>query len=146
LNRFVLTLVGTLVATLSPAAAEMPSIQPGEWMVVSKTVVNGAPTPPTTRPRCLTPEQTGNLSKTFGPQVGTVNSTCAEPVLETTARTLSWKLECRGQMDMDIQASFEFDSPTRYTAKVTSKAWMAGSLMSDVKSEVEGERVGECRQ
>jgi Protein of unknown function (DUF3617) len=146
LNRLTLTLIGALVATPFPAAAETPSIQPGEWMVTSKTVLNGAATQPTTRARCLTPQQTGDIATTFGPQMGTVNSTCAPPVVETTGRTLTWQIECRGQMDMNVQGSFDFDSPSHYTATVSSKAWMAGSLISDVKTEVEGERVGECRQ
>jgi Protein of unknown function (DUF3617) len=146
LNRFALILVGTLVATLSPAAAETPSVQPGEWMVTSKTVLNGAVTQPGTRARCLSAQQTEDIATTFGPQMGTVNSTCAPPVLETTARTLTWRIECRGQMDMNVQGSFDFDSPSHYTATVSSKAWMAGSLVSDVKTEVEGERVGECKQ
>jgi hypothetical protein len=139
-------LVGTLVATPFPATAETPAIQAGEWMITSKTVMNGAATPPASRARCLTPEQTGDIAKTFGPQMGTVNSTCAPPVLETTVRALSWRLECRGQMDMNVQGSFDFDSPSHYTATVSSKAWMAGALVSDVKTEIEGERIGECRQ
>jgi len=146
LNRHALILVGTLLATLVAAAAETPDIQPGEWIVTSKTVLNGAIAQPTSRARCLTPEQTADITRTFGPQMGTVNSTCAEPVLETTARRMTWRLECRGQMDMNVQGSFDFDSPTHYTATISSKAWMAGALISDVKTEVEGERTGECRQ
>jgi hypothetical protein len=139
-------LVGTLVATIVPADAQTPSIQPGEWMVTSKTMVNGAPVPPTSRARCFTPQQASEITKTFGPQVGTVNSTCADPVIETTDRTLTWRLECKGQMDMNVQGSFDFDSPTHYTGTVSSKAWMAGSQISDADTKVEGERVGECRQ
>ena len=47
---------------------------------------------------------------------------------------------------MNVQGSFDWDRPSHYTATVSSKAWMAGSLVSDVKTEIEGERVGECRQ
>jgi hypothetical protein len=139
-------LAAALAATFVPVAAEAPSIQPGEWMVTSKTVLNGAVAQPTARPRCLTPEQAGDIVKTFGPQMGTVNSTCAPPVLETTGRTLTWRLECRGQMDMNVHGHFDFDSPSHYTATISSKAWIAGALVSDVKTEVEGERIGECRQ
>ena len=139
-------LAGTLATTQPPAAAETPSVQPGEWMVTSKTVLNGAATQPATRARCLSAQQTEDIATTFGPQMGTVNSTCAPPVLETTGRMLTWRIECRGQMDMNVQGSFDFDSPSHYTATVSSKAWMAGSLISDVKTEIEGERVGECKQ
>jgi len=139
-------LAGTLVTTPTLAEEQTPSIQPGQWMVTTKTMVNGAPVPPSSRARCVTPQQASEITKTFGPQVGTVNSTCADPVMETTAKTLNWRLECKGQMDMNVQGSFDFDSPTRYTATVSSKAWMAGSQISDAETKVEGERVGECTQ
>ena len=109
-------------------------------------MMNGAPTPPTSRGRCFTVEQTTNPTKTFGPQLGTINSTCADPIMETSTGTMKWKLECKGQMDMNLQGSFEFDSPTHYTATVTSQAWMGGSQISDVKTEIEGERIGDCTQ
>lgn len=108
--------------------------------------MNGAVTAPAARPRCMTPRQTENMMATFGPQMGTVNSTCAEPVTETTGRTLKWRLECRGQMDMNVEGSFDFDSPTHYTATVSSKAWIAGTQISDVKTDIEGERIGDCAQ
>jgi hypothetical protein len=47
---------------------------------------------------------------------------------------------------MEVSGNFNFDSPLHYTAIVASKGWMAGALMSDVKTEIEGERVGECGQ
>jgi hypothetical protein len=43
-----------------------------------------------------------------------------------------------------VFGSFNFDSPTHYTATVISKGSMAGRLISDVKTDLEGERVGEC--
>lgn len=139
-------LTGALAAAPAPAAAETPSIQSGEWMVTSRTVANGAADQPVSRPRCLTPQQTSDLATTFGPQMGTVNSTCAPPALEMTGRTLTWRLECRGQLDMKVEGDFSFDSPSQYRATIISKAWMAGSLISDVKTDVQGERIGECRQ
>jgi hypothetical protein len=33
-----------------------------------------------------------------------------------------------------------------YTAAITSKGWMPGSLISDVNTELEGERVGDSSQ
>ena len=138
--------LGALVATLAPAAAQTPSIQPGEWMVTTKTMVNGVPVPPQSKARCFTPQQATEITKTFGPQVGTVNSTCADPVIETTEKTLNWRLECKGQMDMNVQGMFNFDSPTHYTATVSSKAWMSGSQISDASTEVEAERIGDCKQ
>jgi hypothetical protein len=75
-----------------------------------------------------------------------VNSTCEPAASETDGRTLKWHLQCKGQLDLDVLGSFNFDSPTHYTATVISKGWMAGSLISDVKTELEGERVGECEK
>ena len=140
------TLAATLAATLVLARAETPSIQPGQWTITTRTIVNGAAQPPAARPRCLTPAQAGDIAKTFGPQFGTVNSACEDPVLETTARTLTWRLVCRGQLDMEVRADFDFDSPTRYTATVGSRNMIAGALVSDVKTEIEGQRTGECPQ
>jgi hypothetical protein len=46
---------------------------------------------------------------------------------------------------MDVSGSFNFDSASHYTATITTKAWMAGMLTNDVKTELEGERVSECQ-
>jgi hypothetical protein len=127
------------------ACADDPKVEPGQWQITSKNVINGAAAPPTVRARCITTEQAGDLKKTFGPAVGTVNSTCKPAEFETSGKKLAWRLECRGQMDMAVVGEFSFDSPTRYTAAVASKAWMAGSLISDVTTDVEAERIGECQ-
>ena len=133
------------LAALTASAAADDLIQPGQWKVTSTTLVNGAPTPPQAKARCFSPEQTADLGKTFGPVAGTVNSDCepTEPAL--TGRKLTWRLQCKGQMDMNVAADFNFDSPVHYTATIASKAWMAGALISDVKTELEGERVGDCQ-
>jgi hypothetical protein len=139
-------LLTTLLLLTVPACAEEITIEPGQWNVTSQTVLNGAATQPTVKGRCLTPEQASDVVKTFGPAIGTVNSTCKPAEYETSGRKLKWRLECRGQLDFDVLGDFDFDSASHYTATVSSKAWMAGSLMSDVKTELEGERVGECQQ
>jgi len=131
------------VPTVSAAADDL--IEPGLWKVTSTTLMNGAATPPQAKARCLTPEQTGDIGKTFGPVAGTVNSDCEPTKPELTGRQLKWRLQCKGQMDMAVAAEFNFDSPVHYTATIASKAWMAGALISDVKTELEGERVGDCQ-
>ena len=95
--------------------------------------------------RCLTPEQVSDVAKTFGPVSGTVNSTCEQPKYEATERTLKWRLQCRGQLDVDVTGNFNFDTPLHYTATITSKGRMAGALISDVKTELRGERIGDCQ-
>jgi hypothetical protein len=108
--------------------------------------MNGAVSPPQVKARCLTPEQAGDVAKTFGPVSGTINSTCAPPEYDATGRTLKWRLQCKGQLDIDVAGNFNFDSPLHYTATITSQGRMAGSLISDVKTELEGERVSDCQQ
>jgi hypothetical protein len=145
MNRFGLTMI-CLVSLLSAAAAAENMLEPGQWKTTSRTLMNGAATPPQMKARCLTPEQTADVAKTFGPVMGTVNSNCEPTEYVTGERTLKWRLQCKGQLDMEVSGNFNFDTPLHYTAIVASKGWMAGALMSDVKTEIEGERVGECAQ
>jgi len=120
--RFAMILSCLLLPELvDSAAADDLAIQPGQWKVTSNT-------------------------RTFGPVSGTVNSTCEPAEYQTTGTELKWRLQCRGQLDLDVSGDFNFDSPSHYTATVSSKGRMAGVLMSDVKTELEGERVSECPQ
>ena len=145
MTRFGMLLFCSLPLLAAAAAAEN-LIEPGQWKVTSNTVMNGAASPPQVKARCITPEQAGDVATTFGPVSGTINSTCERTEYEMTGRMLKWQLQCRGQLDMDVAGNFNFDSPLHYTATITSKGRMAGALISDVKTEVEGERVGECKQ
>lgn len=135
-----------LLAPIAVAHADERLIEPGQWKITSTTVANGAASPPQVKTRCISPEQADDIAKTFGPVSGTINSTCAAPEIATTGRTLSWRLQCRGQLDMDVAAHFEFDTLQHYTAMIASQGRMAGALISDVKSGLEGERLGECPQ
>lgn len=144
MNKFAMIMICALPALTLPAAAET-SIKPGQWKVTAKTRMNGAAMPPRVKPRCLTPEQAGDLGKTFGPEMGAVNSTCERTQFEAADQTLKWRMQCKGQLDMDVAADFNFDSPTHYTATVVSKAWMAGAQINDVITELEGEHIGECQ-
>jgi len=143
--RIGVALLALLAATTGSCGAEQ-MIQPGQWKVTSGTVVNGVVQPPQPKLRCITPEQAEDLAKTFGPVSSTINSACADPEVETSGRTLSWHLQCRGQLDADVAGRFNFDDPQHYKATVTSKARMGGRLISDVKTELEGERVGDWQQ
>jgi hypothetical protein len=145
MTRFGMTLLCLLQVVVTSAAADN-LIEPGQWKVTATTTMNGAAAPPQAKARCLTPEQVGDLAKTFGPVSGTINSTCEQPEYEATGRTLNWRLQCRGQLDVDVAGNFNFDSPLHYTATITSKGRMAGALISDVKTELEGERVSDCPQ
>jgi hypothetical protein len=144
MTRFATALLWTL--SLLTAASAENLIEAGEWKVTSTTVINGAAQPPQAKSRCITPEQAENVAGTFGPVSGTVNSTCEAPAVEAAGKTLKWRLQCRGQLDIDATGDFTFDSPRHYTATITSKGKMAGALISDVRSDLEGERVGDCKQ
>jgi hypothetical protein len=109
------------LAVPAAAAAAENLIEPGQWKVTSNTAVNGAASPPQVKSRCVTAEQAGDVAKTFGPVSGSVNSTCEPTVFETAGRTLKWHLQCKGSMVSDVKQQL------------------------DVKTELEGERVGECQ-
>lgn len=145
MDRNSTTLCAVLVLLATSAGAET-LIEPGQWKVTSMTRINGATSPAQVTTRCLGKEQVADLSKTFGPQTGTVNSTCEPAQFDASGRTLKWRLQCKGQLDMAVAGDFSFDTPTRYTATVASKGWMAGRLISDVTTELQGERVGDCGQ
>jgi hypothetical protein len=144
MTRLAIALLG-LLATATAAGAES-LIEAGEWKVTSTAVVNGTKSPPQSKPRCVTPEQAENVAATFGPVSGTVNSDCATPAVETSGKTLKWRLQCRGQLDIDATGEFTFDHPRHYTAVIASKGKMAGALISDVRTDIEAERIGDCTQ
>jgi hypothetical protein len=124
-------------------AAHADSLQPGFWKITSTPEVNGAPTPPQVKMRCMTPAETADLDKTFSPEARTINSSCERVEHEVTPTTLKWRLKCTGQMSMDVAGAFSFESPTRYIAEVRTQMSMPGqSVASRVK--IEAERIGEC--
>jgi hypothetical protein len=146
MSRLRVILLGCVLAGTAGAHADDRLIEPGQWKVTSTNIVNGAASPPQAKTRCISPEQADDVARTFGPVSGTINSNCDAPETTTTGRTLNWRLQCRGQLDMDVVAHFEFDSPQRYTATITSQGRMAGAVISDVKAGLIGERVGDCPQ
>jgi hypothetical protein len=130
------------VQTVS-AEADKLTIEPGQWKITSNTVMNGATKPPAVQMRCLTPEQAGDIVRTFGSITGIVNSACDPTRYETVGRRFTWHLQCKGQLDRDMMGIFNFDSRSHYTATVTVKGWIAGELIN-MTTEVEGERVSAC--
>lgn len=92
------------------ASAAENLIESGQWKITSNIVMNGAASPPQMKARCLAPKQTSDVGKTFGPLSGTVNSICEQTEYEATGRTLKWRLQCRGQLDVDVAGNFNFDT------------------------------------
>ena len=120
-------------------------IQPGLWKITSAVLNNGTQMPPQTNTRCLTAEQAGDLADTFSPRFGGVNTTCQRAQYEKSEQKLTWRLECRGQLNMDSAAEFIFASPLRYTAVISTKGWMGNQQIMDTQVTLEGEFVGACQ-
>jgi hypothetical protein len=43
-----------------------------------------------------------------------------------------------------VAGEFLFDSPQHYSATVTARSSMMGRMLNDVRTAIEGQRVGEC--
>jgi hypothetical protein len=120
-------------------------IQPGLWKITTVAVNNGMKMPPQTNERCLTAEQANDLADTFSPRFGGMNTTCQRAQYAKTEQKLTWRLECRGQFNMDSAAEFTFFSPLRYTAVISTKGWIGDQQLSDTQVTLEGEYVGACQ-
>jgi Protein of unknown function (DUF3617) len=142
LRRF-WALAVTTVAVAGIAHAD--GIQAGSWKVVTKAEINGVTGPDQETMRCLTPEEADHLDVTFSPNSVTTNSTCKEVEHEVTAARLKWRLQCTGQLDMDVAGEFLFDAPDHYTATVTTRASMLGKQIQSSRASIEAQRVGACQ-
>jgi hypothetical protein len=136
-----LILLGSLAAATAGARAE--GLQPGLWRATQTPTVNGIAGPPRQNTRCLTPADVGDLDRTFSPVSRTTNSTCERTKHESTPQRLRWRLQCRGQLDMDVAGEFLFND-TRYSATIVASSSMLGKLLQEVRTVIEAERVGEC--
>ncbi len=144
LGRMTFGLLLAGICLLPPSAARAAEgIQPGLWKVTSTPEIRGTPGPAQVKNRCLSPEEAGDVDKTFSPEHRTVNAECERVEHDFTAGKLRWRLKCTGQMSMEVAGAFEFHSPERYSAVVTSTSSIGGQTMES-KVTIEGERIGEC--
>ena len=141
----IVPLVAAAIALLAALPALADGIQPGLWKITTTVVNNGVQAPPQTRARCLSAEQANDLADTFSPRFGGVNTECARTQYEKSEQNLKWRLECRGQFNMDSAAEFTFVSPLRYTATISTKGWMGNQQIADTQVALEGEFVGACQ-
>jgi hypothetical protein len=138
--------VATIYVGLTMASSmAADGIQPGLWKITSVTMNNGMRMPPQTNPRCLTAEQANDLADTFSPRFGGMNTTCQRTQYAKSEQKLTWRLECRGQFNMDSDAEFTFFSPIRYTAVISTKGWIGDQQIADTQVTLEGEYVGACQ-
>ena len=121
-------------------------IEPGLWQVISRTQTGGVIGPPHESSKCLTPQDVADLATTFSPISRTVNSTCAPIERSLAGSRLTWRLTCKGQLDMELIGEFNFDSPRHYTATVQSKAAMAGMPMGDSQENIVARWLSACPQ
>ena len=70
---------------------------------------------------------------------------CAPIERDLSGDKLTWRLVCKGQLDMELAGEFNFDSPHHYTGTVKTKAVMAGIKMVDSQNTIEGQWVSECK-
>ncbi len=136
-------LTGWLLFAAAPSHAE-DGIKPGLWKITTVMINNGIKVPPQINTRCLTAEQAGNMAEMFSPRFGGVNSQCEKTAQEQSSKKMTWHLQCKGQMDMDVAGEFWFDSSIHYTATITTKGWMAGRQIFNSISALEGEYAGAC--
>src|SRR5262245_39478113 len=124
------------------AAAD--GLRAGQWRTVNSPEIDGVAGPVQQTIRCLTPEAVAALDKTFSPISRTTNSTCDRVEHETEPLRLKCRLQCTGQIDIEVARESTFDSPEHYTAVITARSFMLGRLMQSVRTSVEGQRVGDC--
>ena len=139
-------LVGAGLAGAGLTGAALPDgLSPGEWKLTETITMNGSKTPPQERTRCMTPAQVGDLEKTFSPEYRTVNSGCERTEFTLTPTALRWRMQCTGQMNMDVAGDFAFDNPEHYTATIRSKGEIGGRQVVETSVGIEAERTGDCR-
>ena len=138
-------LTAGLIMLAGPLAAQADGLQAGLWSVRQSPVINDITAPIQQNLRCLTPEAVADLDKTFSPVSRTTNSACEQIEHELTPQRLKWRMQCTGQLNMEVAGEFVFENPQRYTATVTTEASMAGKLMQKSQVTIEAQWIGECR-
>jgi hypothetical protein len=142
-NRRLGILVGLLWFAGAPIAGA-DGLRAGQWQTSQSAEINGVAGPPQQNTRCLTPDAVADLDRTFSPISRTTNSTCERVEHELTPQRLKWRLQCTGQLDMEVAGEFTFDSPEHYSAVITARSSMQGRLLQTVRTSIEGRRLGDC--
>ena len=138
-------LFAALCVLIAAGAAQAQQLEAGQWRVMTTQLGEGpVAAPPQIRMRCLTPAEVADPAKTFSPEVSTVNAVCERTEYSLEQNFLKWRLQCRGQIDMDVAGQFIFESPTRYTAMVATKATVMERIVQSTLSTIDGQRVGDC--
>lgn len=134
----------TLLVLLLARAACADGLQAGQWQAMQSPEIDGVAGPVQQSTTCLPPEAVADLDKTFSPISRTTNSTCERTEHELTPQRLKWRLQCTGQIDMDVAGEFLFVTPEHYTATIDARSFMLGRLMQTVRTSIDAQRVGDC--
>jgi len=146
MRRIVLRGILAAVVMLIAPAAWGDGIEAGLWKITTVIETGGRAGPPRETSKCLTAEQVADLPASFSPVANTINSTCEPMARNFDGKRLTWHLVCKGQLDMELDGEFNFDSPHHYTGTVQSKASMGSQAMPGSKNTVEGTWVSACPQ
>lgn len=142
--RLFVAIPATLALWTSAALADV--IEPGLWKITSQAETNGVLGPPQVSSKCLTPEHTRDVATTFSPIPRMVNSEC-DPIERSLDGTkLTWRLVCKGQLNVELVGRFEFDTPRHYRATMMTKSSMGGVPMVEAEQRLDAEWVSECQQ
>src|SRR5262249_6214921 len=100
--------------------------RPASGRPVQSPVINGIAGPIQQNSRCLTAEAVADLDKTFSPVSRTTNSTCEQVEHEISPQRLKWRLQCRGQIDMDVAGEVTLHNPRHHFAFLPSRPILLG--------------------
>jgi hypothetical protein len=133
------------VLGLAASAAFAAGITPGLWRIVSRTQTGGVIGPPHESSRCLTTDEAQDVAATFAPPTRVENSSCTPIEHSLNGQKLTWRITCRGQLNMEETGEFNFDSPRHYTATMQTRAVVSGTTMIDSQDMLEGHWISECK-
>jgi uncharacterized protein DUF3617 len=143
--RFFRVALTAAAVVLAGSVAFAEGVAPGLWRIISRTETGGVIGPPHESSRCLTEDQARDVATTFAPTPGADNSSCTPIERSVSGQKLTWRVTCRGQLDMEQAGEFTFDSPHHYTATTRTRATVSGKTMIDSQDTLEGQWVSECR-
>jgi hypothetical protein len=137
------TLAAAALLLLAGAPAAADGLLAGLYRIEQSPVIDGVAGQVQRSTRCLTAEAVADLDKTFSPVSRTTNSACERTEHESTPQRLKWRLQCTGQLNMDVAGEFLFETE-RYSATLTTEASMAGQVMQRSRVTIVAERVSDC--
>jgi hypothetical protein len=144
-NNVSIIMLAFALAAIAAPDARADGLAAGLWRSIQTPTLNGIAGPPRETMRCLRDADVNDLDRTFSPVYGTTNSACQQTEHEFTPQRLKWRLQCRGQLDMDVAGEFVFERRDRYTATIVASSSMLGKLMQETHTRIEAERVGDCK-